>query len=96
MRDDAPNSQPDILLSPNEVAQITGYRRHAQQLEELHRQGFWRARRAPVTGRVILERAHYEAVCAGMTGSNFRLKPQPEPQLSPGDPTPRPRLRTKR
>jgi hypothetical protein len=54
-----------VTLSADEVRQITGYRRGAEQLAELHRQGYWRARRSPITGAVIVERAHYDAVCSG-------------------------------
>ncbi|MFG6441102.1 DUF4224 domain-containing protein [Roseateles sp. LKC17W] len=54
----------DIALSDEQLVRITGYRQPAAQLRELLRQGFHRARRNPA-GRVILERPHYEAVCAG-------------------------------
>lgn len=54
----------DLLLSDAELVALTGYQRQAEQLVELHRQGFSRARRDRL-GRVVLERAHYEAVCAG-------------------------------
>jgi hypothetical protein len=57
-------------LSAQEVAQVTGYKRPADQLEELHRQGFYRARRSPTTGAIILEREHYTAVCAGSRTEN--------------------------
>lgn len=60
----------DAILTAAELERITGYRRPADQLAELHRQGFYRARRAPVTAHVILERAHYEAVCAGTRPAN--------------------------
>ena len=65
-----------LSLTPDEVAEVTGYRQQAKQLEELHRQGFWRARRS-ITGRVILERAHYEAVCRGgdLRGDEPQLLP---------------------
>lgn len=53
-----------IILTSEELAGVTGYRTPKRQLEELHRQGFYRARIA-ATGNVILERAHYDAVCAG-------------------------------
>ena len=53
-----------IILSPEEIEQLTGYRQPHAQLQELKRQGFYRARRNPV-GAVVLERAHYTAVCAG-------------------------------
>lgn len=52
-----------ITLSPEELFELTGYRRPAEQLAELQRQGFYRARRSPTTGAIILERAHYDAVC---------------------------------
>lgn len=56
----------DVLISPDEISAICGgYTQPAKQLQELHRQGFWRARRSRLTGAVILERAHYEAVCRG-------------------------------
>ena len=55
----------DILLSADELVAITGYRRAADQVPELLRQGFTRARRSPTTGETILERAHYQSVCAG-------------------------------
>jgi hypothetical protein len=53
-----------ITLSPAELQSITGYKRPGDQLRELHRQGFYRARPGKVGG-VILERSHYDAVCAG-------------------------------
>ena len=55
----------DVVLQPDELVALTGYRRAGEQLQELHRNGFMRARRCRVTGAVILERAHYLAVCAG-------------------------------
>lgn len=54
-----------LTLTPDELQALTGYKQPAAQLAELRRQGYWRARRAPITGRVILERAHYEAVAQG-------------------------------
>ena len=53
-----------LILTPEELRQITGYTQPSVQLRELHRQGFNRARRDRL-GRVVLERAHYDAVCAG-------------------------------
>lgn len=52
-------------LSADEIYSITGYRRPAEQLAELLRQGFYRARRSPSDNTVILERPHYDAVCQG-------------------------------
>ena len=54
-----------LVLQPEELRELTGYRSAARQLDELRRQGYHRARRAPISGRVILERAHYEAVSSG-------------------------------
>lgn len=56
-----------VTLSPAEVAAASGgYKRPAEQLRELHRRGFWRAYRSKVTGEVVLERPHYDAVAAGL------------------------------
>lgn len=78
--------QPEsITMLPSEIEALTGYRQAGKQLEELLRQGFWRARIRPVTGGVLLEREHYRAVCAGVDGS----RPQPKlkaPQLCPVQP----------
>lgn len=60
---------PPIILSPTEIQQLAGgYKLPGKQLAELHRLGFFRARRSKVTGEVILERAHYDAVAAGLPG----------------------------
>lgn len=58
------------------IVKLTGYKRPADQLRELHRQGFYRARRARVTGEVILERPHYDAVAAGMAEPQPGNRPQ--------------------
>lgn len=55
---------PPLVLSNPELVEITRYKRPGEQLAELHRRGFHRARRAR-DGAVVLERAHFEAVCAG-------------------------------
>lgn len=70
-----------VTLSPDEIQQLTGYRQPGKQLQELLRRGFYRARRSGVTGEVILERPHYDAVCAGAT-------------VEPGGAT-RPKVRTR-
>lgn len=64
------------ILTTIELEQITGYKRPADQLDELRKQGFYRARRSPTSGHVILERAHYDAVCAGS-------RPTGAPQVRP-------------
>lgn len=53
-----------LLLTAEELTALTRYSQPCKQLAELHRQGFHRARMGRVGG-VLLERAHYEAVCAG-------------------------------
>jgi hypothetical protein len=62
-------------LTPEELFEVTGYKRQAEQLVELKRQGFYRARRSPSDGAVILERPHYEAISAGAG------KPANEPRV---------------
>jgi len=62
----------DLVLSESELEQLTGYRRAAEQLQELHRRGFHRAYRNRL-GRVTLERAHYDAV---VTGAQQPAKPK--------------------
>ncbi|HET9643764.1 MAG TPA: DUF4224 domain-containing protein [Burkholderiaceae bacterium] len=51
-----------LTLSEAELVELTGYRRPADQIRELHRRGFSRAY-VNRLGRVVLERAHYMAVC---------------------------------
>lgn len=54
-----------LTLTPAELEELTnGLKQPAAQLKELHRQGFVKACR-PRMGRVVLYRAHYEAVLAG-------------------------------
>lgn len=54
-------------LSEQEVqAASGGYSKPAFQLRELHRRGFWRAYRSPLTGKVVLERPHFDAVSRGV------------------------------
>lgn len=65
-----------LTLTHAELVELTGYRRAAEQVAELQRQGYSRARRCKVTGRAILERAHYLAVCAGHQAEQRpRVKP---------------------
>lgn len=53
-----------IVLTEAELIELTHYRMPRKQLEALHHAGFERARIGG-SGRVVLERAHYDAVCAG-------------------------------
>lgn len=63
-----PANESMAVLPEAEIVAITGgYRRPSDQLNELHRQGFFRSRISRLTGRVILEREHYIAVCRGAT-----------------------------
>jgi hypothetical protein len=57
-----------LTLTPDELREITGYVQPAAQLRALHDQGFTRARRDRL-GRVVLERAHYDAVAAQRASS---------------------------
>ena len=65
-----------IVMSPDEIEAITQYRIPTMQLNELRRQGFFRAR----MGRrgVVLERGHYEAVVAARN--------EPPPFVMPEEP----------
>ncbi len=53
-----------LILTPEEIRELTGYTQPAKQLAELHRRGFVRAYRNRL-GQVTLERAHYDAVARG-------------------------------
>lgn len=66
-----------IVLTPDELMTLTGYKMAARQLVELHRAGFHRAR-IGMAGKVILERSHYQAICAGQ---QQREKPRMRPLL---------------
>lgn len=52
-----------VVLQSDELLQLTGYEQPTRQLAVLHKRGFTRA----FIGRrgVVLERAHFEAVCRG-------------------------------
>jgi hypothetical protein len=53
-----------LCLTPEQLENLTGYKRQAEQLAELHRRGYSRAYRDRL-GRVVLTRAHYDAVESG-------------------------------
>lgn len=65
-----------LTLTKAELRDLTGYEQPSKQLSELHRRGFHRA----YIGRhgLVLERAHYEAVCKGETE---KAKPKLRPIL---------------
>ncbi|MGN6518679.1 MAG: DUF4224 domain-containing protein [Dokdonella sp.] len=68
----------DPIFTPEQLVRLTGYKHPSRQLAALHAQGFYRARRNAL-GAVVLERAHYDAVCAGGTGAG--AKPERPPLL---------------
>jgi hypothetical protein len=72
-----------LVLTPDELYELTRYKRQADQLKYLHARGFHRA--TLQRGRLILERAHYEAVCTGAVE-------QARPRVIPPKVTP-PRLK---
>ena len=72
---DAQQCAKGITLSAAELHALTGYRRGSDQLKALHAAGYWRARLAP-TGRVLLERAHFEAVARGQTAASSAPRPK--------------------
>ena len=68
-----------ITLSASELEALCGgVKRPRAQVEELLARGYWRARL--YRGKAILERAHYEAVCAGAlppgAGPQHNYRPQ--------------------
>lgn len=71
-----------IALTEAEILQISGgLTQPRRQLAELRARGFWRARLGR-HGKVILERAHYHAVCAGaLPPGEKKDDNRPRPQL---------------
>ncbi len=53
-----------LLMTDEELIELTGYEWPSKQLAELKKQGFFRARISERTGSVLLEREHYQAVCS--------------------------------
>jgi len=69
------------LLTPEEIAALApGLTQPAAILRTLHADGFRRARIRH--GIILLERAHFEAVCRGEFG-NSRTPAHNEPKLRP-------------
>lgn len=66
---------PELLLSHAELVALTGCKLPSAQLAALKTQGFHRAQCNPAD-QVVLERAHYEAVCRGESqATRPRVKP---------------------
>lgn len=64
-----------ITFTAAELVELTRYARPAKQLAVLHIRGFHRAY-LDHNGQVVLERAHYEAVCRGeIQPARPRVKP---------------------
>jgi hypothetical protein len=70
----------NVTLDPDELFELTSYKAASKQLAELHRQGFHRARIGRA-GRVVLERAHFEAVCRGEVPQQTIARPKVRPSL---------------
>lgn len=73
-----------LTLTAAELVELTGYARPGDQVAELLRLGFTRARRCRVTGRAVLERAHYEAVSAGQQAQHRPQVRPPKLRVVPG------------
>lgn len=69
-----------LLLSREQLREITGFTQPERVLAELHEQGFYRARRSKADGSVILERTHYDAVTAGNLKAANAPKVRPAPR----------------
>lgn len=64
-----------LTLTAAQVADITRYHQPGRQLAELHRRGFHRAT-IDRHGQVLLEWAHYDAVCGGAAEKpRWKVKP---------------------
>lgn len=73
---------PTLKLSLEEILELTGgLSQPRRQLDSLRAAGFWRAR--IVRGQVILERAHYEAVCAGALPAGTAPRDTDRPRVRP-------------
>jgi hypothetical protein len=70
----------DAVVPYEQIVKLTGFKRPGQQLRELHKLGFWRARRCRVSGAVVLEVPHYEAVSRG---GDIKQNERPRPKLRP-------------
>lgn len=60
-----------LTLTREEIEELTGYQWPSKQLGILRQQGFFRARIGRA-GNVLLERTHYNAVCAGNANKSDR------------------------
>jgi hypothetical protein len=68
------------VLSNKTLFKLTGYKQVSRQLASLKADGFYRARINRL-GKLVLEAAHYEAVCSGQvkpTGRGGRHDVEPK------------------
>ena len=69
----------DTVLPRDQVERLSGgYKRPSDQLRALHALGYYRARIGKVSREVVLERAHYDAVCAGQGAASNDDQHQPK------------------
>jgi hypothetical protein len=70
-----------LVLTADEIRELTGLELPRCQVRRLQAQGFARARL--VRGKAVLERAHYDAVCRGefAAGPETRDTARPRPAL---------------
>lgn len=87
---------PPLLLTEAELIDASGgYRKPSAQLRELLKRGFFRSYRSPLTGRVILERAHYLAVAGGQVDGTLLANAAPSWGRAQSEPR-APKLRLQR
>lgn len=71
----------DVTLTEQQVVDLSGgYEQPARQLRALHARGYWRAYIGK-NGKVVLERAHYEAVSSGLATAPARAPKLRTPSL---------------
>lgn len=68
-----------LILSPDELRHLTGYKLAKAQLRVLREMGCWMARQTPFG--VSCPRAHFEAVCKGAVPGAETPPAAPVPQV---------------
>jgi hypothetical protein len=71
-----------LTLSEEEVFDLIGYEQPATQVKRMRELGFWLTWRHLKSGRCIVPRAHYLAVCAGAKPQADEM-PEKRPQVRP-------------
>ena len=73
-----------LNLDHDEVVEASGgYKRPSDQLRSLHARGFVRAHCDGPSGKVVLERSHYEAVTRGQFGQAAANEASPSKTVRP-------------